>query len=158
MVIREAGILFRGFNLVHASYHKTSDEQIDSDLRSSLLTALVNFAENVFSSYNVEYFEMNKYVMAFIDENIKPADGPHPERIIAYAIIDNLSTQRKIEKAIHKLVQPSLKKVIYRFKSLYDGKNLSRMSQFKDFKKELDDILGSDTKTVDQKLKGTFFD
>ena len=158
MVIREAGILFRGFSLASASYHKTSDEQIDSDLRSGLLTALLNFAENAFSSYSVEYFEMNKFVIAFIDENIKPADSYHPERLISYAIMDKLSSQRKIEKTIHKVVQPSLKKIVYKFKSMYDGKNLSHISQFKDFKTELDTILGTDTKTVDQKLKGTFFD
>ena len=51
-----------------------------------------------------------------------------------------------------------LKKIVYKFKSMYDGKNLSHISQFKDFKTELDTILGTDTKTVDQKLKGTFFD
>jgi len=157
MVILEAGILFRGFSLTSASYHRTSDEQIDGDLRSGLLTALVNFAESVFSSHSVEYFEMKKYVIAFIDENIKPADSHHPERLISYAIMDKLSSQKKIEKAIHKVVQPSLKKIIYKFKSMYDGKNLSYISQFKDFKNELNTIFGSDTKTIDQKLKGTFF-
>ena len=157
MVIREAGILFRGFSLTSASYHKTTDEQIDDDLRSGLLTALVNFAESIFSSHTVEYFEMKKYVIAFMDENIKPADSPHPERLISYAIMDKLSSQKKVEKAIHKVVQPSLKEIIYKFKSMYDGKNLSYISQFKDFKNELDRIFGSDTKTIDQKLKGTYF-
>jgi hypothetical protein len=158
MVIREAGILFRGFSLTSASYHKTSDGKIDGDLRNGLLTALVNFAESAFSSHTVEYFEMSKYIIAFIDENIKPADSPRPERIISYAILDKLTSQKKIEKAIHKVVQPSLKKIIYKFKSMYDGKNLSHISQFKNFKDELDIIFGSDTKTIDQKLKGTFFD
>ena len=71
--------------------------------------------------------------------------------------MDKLSSQKKIEKSIHKVIQPSLKKIIYKFKSMYDGKNLSHISQFKDFKNELDRIFGSDTKTIDQKLKGTYF-
>ena len=45
MVIREAGLLFRGFTLINGFYHQTSDEPIDKDLRSGLLTAMLNFAE-----------------------------------------------------------------------------------------------------------------
>jgi len=55
------------------------------------------------------------------------------------------------------MVQPSLKKVINLFKSKYDGKNLSEISQFRDFKRDLDNIFGTDTKTIEQKLKGTLF-
>ena len=154
MVIREAGILFRGFTLANASYHKTSVEQIDADLRSSLLMALKDFAEISFSTDIVEYFEMKKYIIAFIDDKIKPSDSPEPESIISYAILDK---EKKIDKIINKIVQPSLKKVISEFKAKYDGKNLSKISQFKNFRKNLDEIFGSDTKTIEQKLKGTFF-
>ena len=154
MVIREAGILFRGFTLANASYHKTSVEKIDADLRSALLMALKDFAEISFSTDLVEYFEMKKYIIAFIDDQIKPTDSPKPESIISYAILDK---EKKIDKVIHKIVQPSLKKVIGQFKAKYDGKNLSEISQFKNFRKNLDDIFGSDTKTIEQKLKGTFF-
>lgn len=154
MVIREAGILFRGFTLANASYHKTSVEQIDADLRSALLIALKDFAEISFSTDLVEYFEMKKYIIAFIDDQIKPSDSPEPESIISYAILDK---EKKIDKVIHKIVQPSLKKVIGQFKAKYDRKNLTEISQFKNFRKNLDDIFGSDTKTIEQKLKGTFF-
>jgi len=154
MVIREAGILFRGFTLTHASYHITSDEQIDTDLRSSLLTALVNFAEGVFSVDTVEYFEMKKFVISFIKDKIKPSDSDYPESIISYAILDK---QKKVEKNVKKMVLPSLRKILDQFKLKYDGKNLSEISQFRDFKQELDNIFGTDTKTIEQKLKGTFF-
>jgi len=154
MVIREAGILFRGFTLANASYHKTSDDQIDADLRSSLLTALVDFAEGAFSVASVEYFEMKKFIIAFIEDNITPSDSEQPERIISYAILDK---GKKVDRIIKKMVQPSLKKVINLFKSKYDGKNLSEISQFRDFKRDLDNIFGTDTKTIEQKLKGTLF-
>ena len=42
------------------------------------------------------------------------------------------------------------------FKILNTGKILSEISQFKDFKLNLDKFFGSDTKTVDQKLKRLF--
>ena len=154
MVIREAGILFRGFTLTVASYHKTSEFDIDTDLRSSLLTALVNFAEGVFSVDTVEYFEMKKFVISFIQDQITPSNSDQPESIITYAILDK---QKKVEKLVKKMVLPSLKKIVYQFKLKYDGKNLSEISQFRDFKQELDNIFGTDTKTIEQKLKGTFF-
>lgn len=154
MVIREAGILFRGFTLSHASYHKTSDLDIDNDLRSSLLTALVNFAEGIFSVDSVEYFEMKKFVISFIKDQIKPSDSDDPESIITYAILDK---EKKLGKIIKKMVRPSLTKIVNQFKLKYDGKNLSEISQFRDFKQELDNIFGTDTKTIEQKLKGTFF-
>ncbi|TFG20360.1 MAG: hypothetical protein EU529_14980 [Promethearchaeota archaeon] len=154
MVIREAGILFRGFTLAQASYHKTSELDIDKDLRSSLMTALVNFAEGVFSVDSVEYFEMKKFVISFIKDQITPSDSEDPESLITYAILDK---EKKVEKLIKKMVVPSLKKIVNQFKLKYDGKNLSEISQFRDFKQELDNIFGTDTKTIEQKLKGTFF-
>ncbi|TFG00375.1 MAG: hypothetical protein EU540_05385 [Promethearchaeota archaeon] len=154
MVIREAGILFRGFTLAQASYHKTTELDIDNDLRSSLMTALVNFAEGVFSVDSVEYFEMKKFVISFIKDRIKPSDSDDPESIITYAILDK---EKKLGKIIKKMVRPSLTKIVHQFKLKYDGKNLSEISQFRDFKQELDNIFGTDTKTIEQKLKGTFF-
>jgi len=40
MVIREVGLLFRGFTLVKKSYHKTTLGKIDSDLRSGVCRIL----------------------------------------------------------------------------------------------------------------------
>ena len=154
MVIREAGILFRGFTLAIASYHKTSSFQIDKDLRSSLLTALVDFAEGVFSVDSIKYFEMKKFVIAFLKDQITPSDSKYLESIITYAILDK---EKKVEKIIKKMVRPSLRKIMNKFKSKYDNKNLSEITQFRDFKQELDNIFGTDTKTIEQKLKGTFF-
>jgi len=154
MVIREAGIVFRGFTLANASYHKVAGEEIDQDLRSSLLSALLSFAESAFSTKLVEYFEMGKFIIAFIEDEIIPSDSPEPEILVSYAICDK---QKKFDSYVRKIVFPSLKTVTQEFKARYDKKNLSEISQFKDFKTNLDNIFGSDTKTIEQKLKGTFF-
>ncbi|MFX1569895.1 MAG: hypothetical protein ACFFCV_16195 [Promethearchaeota archaeon] len=153
MVVREAGLLFRGFTLVKKSYHKSTKGKIDTDLRSGLLTAILNFAQSTFSKDLVEYFEGKKYIIAFIEDEITGEDSFEPELIISYAILDK---EKRIEKYVRKVIQPLLKQVSKEFKTLNSGKNLSEVSQFKSFKEKLDQIFGTDTQTVDQKLKGVF--
>ena len=58
---------------------------------------------------------------------------------------------------MNKLVNPLLTKVAKNFKAQNEGKNLSEVSQFRYFKKTLDEIFGSNTKKVDQKLAGLFY-
>ncbi len=154
MVIREVGLLFRGFTLVKRSYHKTTLGKIDADLRSGLLTALLNFAETAFSTGHVEYFQGNRFTIAFINASILADDSIEPELLISYAIIDK---QKKIDKYMKKVVNPLLIKVAEDFKALNEGKNLSEVSQFKIFKKTLDEIFGSNIKKIDQKLDGLFY-
>ncbi len=151
MVVREAGVLFRGFTLVKKSYHKTSLGKIDTDLRSGLLTAFLNFAQSTFSEDIIEYFEGKKFLITFTEDKITSEDSIEPELLISYAILDK---EKKIERYIHKVIQPLLKQVLKEFKSLNTGKNLSEVSQFKDFKQSIDTIFGTDTQTIDQKLRG----
>ncbi|MFW9969218.1 MAG: hypothetical protein ACFFDF_03395 [Candidatus Odinarchaeota archaeon] len=151
MVVREAGLLFRGFTLVKKSYHKTSLGKVDTDLRSGLLTALLNFAQSTFTKDAIEYFEGKKFLITFIQGEILSEDGLEPELLVSYAILDK---EKKVEKYIHKIIQPLLMKVLKEFKSLNTGKNLSEVSQFKGFKRSLDSIFGTDTQTIDQKLRG----
>jgi len=151
MVVREAGILFRGFTLIKKSYHKTSKGKIDTDLRSGLLTAILNFAQTAFTKDLVEYFEGRKYIITFTEDYINAKDGFEPENIISYAILDK---EKKIEKYIHKIIQPLLNEVISQFKSNFEGKNLSEVTQFRTFKTNLDNIFGTDTQTIDQKMRG----
>jgi hypothetical protein len=153
MVVREAGLIFRGFYLVKKSYHKTTKGKIDPDLRSGLLTAILNFAETAFTKDSVEYFEMNKFLITFREDKLMGKDSLEPETLISYVILDK---EKKVEKYIHKIIQPLLEKVIQEFKANNAGKNFSEVSQFKDFKQNLDRIFGTDTQTVDQKLKGIF--
>ena len=154
MVIREVGLLFRGFTLVKKSYHKTTLGKIDADLRSGLLTAILNFAETAFSTGSVEYFQGNRFTIAFINAKILSDDSNEPELLVSYAIIDR---QKKIDKYVSKIVNPLLSKVVKEFKKQNEGKNLSEVTQFKIFKKSLDIIFGSSTKKVDQKLDGLFY-
>ena len=154
MVIREAGLLFRGFTLVKKSYHKSTLGKIDTDLRSGLLTAILNFAETAFSKDFIEYFEGKKYVIAFRKNEITAEDSFELELLISYAIMDK---EKRIEKYIHKVVQPILKSIADEFKNKNEGRNLSEVTQFKYFKEVLDEMFGTDTENVDQKLKGTFY-
>ena len=154
MVIREAGILFRGYTVVKKSYHKTTLGKIDSDLRSGLLTALINFAETAFSMNHVEYFEGKKFIIAFTNHEITSEDAIEPELLIAYAIIDK---EKKVDKYLNKIVSPSLNHVAEEFIARNNKKNLSEVSQFKYFKNLLDETFGSDTKSIDQKLEGLFY-
>ncbi|MFW9897436.1 MAG: hypothetical protein ACFFD7_16650 [Candidatus Thorarchaeota archaeon] len=153
MVVREAGLIFRGFNLVKRSYHKSTKGKIDADLRSGLLTAIKNFAESAFTKGSVEYFEGKKFLIAFTDGEIMSEDGIEPEPLISYAILDK---EKKMERYMQKIILPQLKKVINEFMVTNKGKNLSEVSQFRGFKEKLDKIFGTDTQTVDQKLKGIF--
>jgi hypothetical protein len=153
MVVREAGVLFRGFTLVKKSYHKTTLGKIDQDLRSGLLTAILNFAQSTFSQEKIEYFEGRKFLIAFIEGEITAEDSFEPELIISYAILDK---EKKIEKYIQKIIQPLLRQVLKEFTLLNIGKNLSEVSQFKYFKEKLDKTFGSDTETIDQKLRKIF--
>ncbi|MFW9950358.1 MAG: hypothetical protein ACFFKA_09585 [Candidatus Thorarchaeota archaeon] len=154
MVIREAGVLFRGFTIVKKSYHKTTLGKIDADLRSGLLTALINFAETAFSMNRVEYFEGKKFIIVFTNHQITSEDCSEPELLISYAIIDK---EKKVDKHLHKIISPSLNRVAEEFIAQNNRKNLSEVSQFKYFKKVLDKIFGSDTKNIDQKLQGLFY-
>ncbi len=153
MVVREAGLIFRGFNLVKRTYHKSTKGKIDDDLRSGLLTAIKSFAESAFAKGSVEYFEGKKFLIAFTDAEIMSDDGTKPETLISYAIIDK---EKKMEKYTQKIILPLLKNVIDEFIRLNREKNLSEVSQFKGFKENLDNIFGTDTQTIDQKLKGIF--
>lgn len=153
MVVREAGVLFRGFTLVKKTFHKSDKGQIDPDLRSGLLTAIISFAQTAISKDSIEYFEGKKYVITFLEDKIKAEDSNEPEDLMSYVILDK---DKKIEKYIRKIIRILLKRVIDDFKSLHSGKNLSEISRFKDFKQNLDTIFGTDSQTVDQKLKGVF--
>ena len=154
MVIRECGLLFRGYTLIYETYHKSSQKEIDSDLRSGLLTALLNFAEISFAKNSVEYFEMKKFIIGFVEDKIISKDSEEPEPLITYAILDK---EKKIDKHISKVIIPSLSEITGAFKEKYEGEYLSEISLFREFKKTIDKVLGSDIENLEQKLKGTFF-
>jgi chromosomal replication initiation ATPase DnaA len=152
MVIRESGLLFRGLTLVSESYYETAVAPIDPDLRSGLLTALLNFAETTFEEKKIEYIEGAKFVIAFMEDMIEFKTFLEP--LIVYVILDK---EKKIEKYVRKIVQPLLKKVAERFKTKYKGENLLHVSQFTPFKGDLRDIFGTEIKKIDDRLDKLFY-
>ena len=153
MVIREAGLMLGGYFLVKRSYHKSTKAKIDKDLRSGLFTAILKFAESAFTKDSVEYIKGTKFLISFKYDKIKGLHSNKSEYLISYVIIDK---EKRAEKYIHNIIQPLLEKVLVEFKSTYFQKNLSEVSQFKDFKHVLDRIFGTDTETVEQKLRAIF--
>jgi len=135
MTIYEAGILFRGFTLINSLYQESSKSEVDKDLRSGLISAIIIFAENAFSSSIMEYLEGTKFVIAFTQEQIMAVDSYSPETLIGYAI---LGKRKKIERYIQKKIQPLLNQCVLYFKEKYEGFNLSMTSQFDKFKEYLD--------------------
>ena len=95
MVVREAGIMFRGFTLVKKTFHKTDKGKIDIDLRSGLLDAIMSFAESAFMKSSVEYFLGKKFIIVFTKEPIMSDDGIEPENLTSYAILDR---EKRIER------------------------------------------------------------
>ncbi|MHA1688061.1 MAG: hypothetical protein ACTSYC_10405 [Promethearchaeota archaeon] len=153
MVVREAGIIFRGFTIVYSQYHQIGHGKVDKDLRSGLLSALVQFAETTFEQNSVEYLEGKKFVIAFARDTFISEKVRGPENLLAYAILDQ---EKNIDKTIQKIIHPVLTNLLKQFKKQFHGKNLSEISQLQSFKEVLDKMFGLDVYTIDQKVKGVF--
>ncbi|GAI23804.1 unnamed protein product [marine sediment metagenome] len=153
VLIRECGILFRGFTIVNSQYHDFGASIKDKDLRSGLLTAIINFSEVAFA-HSLEYIEGKKKSLIFTQDKILSADGEGvSELIISYIIMGKV---KHIDKERERIV-PELKKLLLLFKEKYKNKNLAHVSEFQEFKQEIDNLFGEEGKTVDQRLKGSFF-
>lgn len=153
VLIRECGILFRGFTIINSQYHDFGTNIKDKDLRSGLLTAIINFSEAAFS-HILEYIEGKKKSLIFTQDKILSTDGEDAsEIIISYLIMDKV---KHIDKEKERIV-PELRKLLLLFKEKYKNKNLSHVSEFQEFKQEIDNLFGEEGKTVDQRLKGSFF-
>ena len=57
MVLREAGIMFRGYPLVYSSYHQTGEQKIDIVLRSGLLSGILTLIEVTYKTETIEFIE-----------------------------------------------------------------------------------------------------
>ncbi len=155
MVVREAGILFRGFTLVSSSYHQTANDKIDTDLRSALLTALLQFAENTFEQNNMEYFEGKRFVISFIRDTIISEKERGPEDLMAYAILDR--EEKNLDNLVHRVIQPPLIKILRQFKEQYEGTSLAEITRLQSFKSKIDESFGTDVLTLDQKVRRVFY-
>jgi hypothetical protein len=132
MVILEIGLMFRGYVLVNAC---RSDIRIDKSNRSSLLSAIMTFAQSAFSYNKLEYLEVNKYIITVSEDTIKSRDNPIPEPLIGYAVLEK--KKRKPEKYLRKVIKPLINRCIESFKEEFNGKYLAEVSQFIEFKEKL---------------------
>ena len=153
MVIREAGIMIRGFPVVYSTYHQTKGERkIDIVLRSALLSGILSFLQST-SKYDVEYIESNKYTIAFKKGLIQSNQPIDPDIIVAYVILDK---EKKVDAFISKKVIPQLNKVLNLFIKYHSGKNFSNVKLFWSFRKVLDRYFLVDSKSSEEKFKTTF--
>ena len=148
MVVREVGVIYRGFSLTEAKYHEIDGKTIDKDIRTALLATIKNFAQVAFCVNALEYFEGNKYVIAFIETKIQDKGSLVKESLIGYAILDR---QRKLDRRINKEIIPLLSQALFNFKSMYEGRILSEVTQFEEFKGNLNDLFFKKSLTLDQK-------
>ena len=151
-LICEVGILFRGFTVVYCQYQKAGSRDIDKDLRSGLLSAIITFGENAFSKSTMDYLESDKFIIAFTQDQMTVIDSVVPENLIGYCILDK---KKNLEKKIHTKVQPLLSQALVAFKSRYDGYNISEITLFKGFKHYLNELFMAKTSTL-AKLKTIF--
>lgn len=151
MVIREVGIMIRGYPLVYSSYHQTGGRQIDVVLRSGLLSGILTFIEVAYKTETIEFIESKKYTIAFKASKIEGRNSTQPEAIVAYAILDK---EQKVDKFISKNVAPFLLKVLKQFISKFTGRNLSEVTQFKSFRENLDKTFILESKSTEDKFKG----
>ena len=151
MVIREVGILSgSGITLVRKKFHISGAKEVKKDLRNSLISALLSFAEYAFSSNDVEYLEATNYLVAFARSMIYNGSTRSEERIFSYAIMDR---EKRMDKLIHREIKPLLEDLIVIFVEKYNQKELSLLNQFYEFKEIIKDFFKSRSITVDQRLE-----
>jgi len=151
-LICEVGILFRGFTVVYCQYQEMSSRGVDKDLRSGLLSAIITFAQNAFSTSTMDYLESDKYVIAFTQDKMKAIDSVIPELLIGYCILEK---KKKLEKKINSKIKPLLSQALVAFRARYDGYNLSEVSIFQGFKHYLNELFMSKSPSF-EKLKTIF--
>ena len=152
-LIRECGLLFRGYTLINSQYHEFGSSVKDKDLRSGLLTAIIDFSGAAFSKSALEYIEGKKKVIFFTRDLITSENEKEKESILAYVIADK---DKNVDKERENII-PDLKKLLVRFIEKYNGENLSYVSEFEHFKKDIDEFFGVAGTSVDQRLKDIFY-
>ncbi|MHA1733760.1 MAG: hypothetical protein ACTSU5_17575 [Promethearchaeota archaeon] len=150
MVVREVGILFRGFNIVHREYTPV-DSDVDKDLRAGMFTAILSFCSEGFGDEVLDCLSFHKYTMVFSSCQIVPTDlhSDRAETLVAYAIVDKEKSKGAVKKLKKKLA-----KILDRFKSEFvqKVKTYSEITQFKGFEFTLDGFFKSE-KHAETRLK-----
>jgi hypothetical protein len=151
MLIREVGIILEGIPLIYVDYHKSTVEDVDNVSKGALINSILQFAESAISS--LESFESNKYHMIFQKGKMHTERRTEESNLIAYIILDREESYNRKEK---KKLKELLESILDTFVERYDGADDTEISQFRDFKSEINRILGSLTKTLDDKVSSLF--
>ena len=152
MVIREIGLLLYGMPIFYQPYNKASRDESSLITRSAFISSILGFAEKLISP--VDYFESEKYVFVFQKDYIHAKRTKNKELLIAYTILDK---EKRVEKSIKNRILPLLEEVLKKFILKFSGKDLNETTQFLSFKEDLDKIVGTDTKSLDEKVSSMFF-
>ena len=138
----EIGIVFRGFVLVSYSFkpikRKEGSKDINIDLRGAFITAINSFAKNAFNNLALEYLESNNILFIFKVIEIQASDCLSPEPLILYGLTDKTKkdTDKFVNKFLHK-IEP----ILELFKSRYNNKDFSELSQFQPFREEIKEFI-----------------
>ena len=121
---------------------------MNKDLRNSLISASLSFAEYAFSSIDVEYIEATNYLVAFSKNFIYNESIQSDESLYSYTILDR---EKRTDKIIHVEIKPLFDDLNIVFKNNYNGKELSLLNQFSDFKQTIIHFFKTRSITVNQK-------
>ncbi|TXT63458.1 MAG: hypothetical protein BAJALOKI3v1_370038 [Promethearchaeota archaeon] len=151
MLLREFGIIVEGIPIICINYHKTGDKTVDFICKSAVISSIMKFAENLIEP--IESFESNKYHIFFKKSKIK-TKRTEGAQIIAYGVLDRNITLTQKQKNIF---IKKLEEILNKFISEYRGLEYSDPSKFEAFVGIIDKIIGSSTKTTEEKISNLFF-
>jgi len=151
----ELGIIIRGVPVVNIMITDYNGRETNLVVKTALLSGLLRFAEATMAA--VEYLECNNYHIIF-HQGFILSEFSIEEPIITYGVIDKIKRkeEKKVEKTIRKQVKPILKRISDLFRNRFNGKNLSEVSQFREFSKEIEEQIQNGPNLSEQMFKSVF--
>jgi hypothetical protein len=134
MKIREIGIIIGSIPVICWCDEEISDKEFSKESqnknnisKSAYISSILAFAEK-FGSL-VEYFESGTKFIAFNKNKIMNKQNMELD-VYAYLILDK---EKVIDKIVEKDVNPFLEEILSEFKSRYNHRSYSEVSQFESF-------------------------
>ena len=138
----EIGIVFRGFVLVNYIFKPIQKEKdakkINKDLRGAFITAINSFAQNAFNNLSLEYLESNNILFIFRVIEIEAGDSRFKEPLILYGLTDK--SKKDTDKFVKKFIE-KIEPILQLFKTRYNNKDFTELSQFEPFKEEIKEFI-----------------
>jgi len=149
MLIHEIGVIIGGIPIVSRNYQNVEKDSRELICRSAFMSSLLDFTETLLSP--MEYFESDHYNVVFDKNKINVKNFKEID-FFAYFISDKT---KHFEKIVKKKIIPLLEKIIYEFKTRYNGKDFTNISNYIDFCDIIDKITG-EFNSVDEKFSSIF--